>query len=63
VIARRAKEAIMFIAMIYRHAGSAAIDRVVGGFASNDEAFEWCARNVPAQRFDIREVEHYEGLD
>ena len=53
----------MFIAMIYRHAGSAAIDRVSGGFASNDEAFERCARNVPAQRFDVREVEHYEGLD
>ena len=53
----------MFVALIYKFAGSTAVDRVVGGFASNDEAVQWCSDNVAAQPFDIREVEHYEAVD
>ena len=52
----------MFVAVIYKQAGLAEIDRIVGGFESNEEAAEWCSHNV-AQPFDIREVEHYEALD
>ena len=50
----------MFVATIYKYAGSAAIDCIVGGFASHKEAFAWCARNVPRQPFHINEVEHVE---
>ena len=53
----------MFVALIYKYGGAAVIDRVVGGFASNEEAFEWCSHNVATQTFDIREVERYEALD
>jgi hypothetical protein len=53
----------MLVALNYKYAGSTAIDRIVGGFASNDEAAEWCWRNVATQPFDIGEVEHYEALD
>ena len=52
----------MLVAVIYKYAGSTEIDRIVGGFASNEEAAEWCSHNV-AQPFDIREVEHYEALN
>ena len=52
----------MRVAVIYKYVGSTEIDRIVGGFARNEEAAEWCSYNV-AQPFDIREVEHYEALD
>jgi hypothetical protein len=40
----------MFVAVIYKHAGSAEIDRIAGGFASNEEAAEWCSHNVKRPR-------------
>ena len=53
----------MFVALIYKYAGSTVIDRVVGGFASNEAAAEWCSHNLATQPFDIREVEHYEVVE
>ena len=46
----------MFVALIYKHAGPAEIDRIVGGFANTEEAAEWCSHNLATQSFDIREV-------
>lgn len=52
----------MFVALIYKHPGSTEIDRIIGGFASNEAAAEWCSDNLANPPFDIRELEHYEAL-